>query len=118
MSPAPVLRELIPSGGRRIAIPWSFIASIDPKPPGLGHTRAGCEYVDRCVVCEDGFALEDMFAGSICEWCQERGGLTDPISQGGTVEFKPVTFEDLALAKKWQVIGVFADNDMCQQSWP
>ena len=118
MRPAPVFGELIPGRERHIAAPRAFIAGIHPEPPGLGLACAGCEHVDGRVVGEDSFAPQDMFADGVSQWGQKCRCLANPVRESGAVKVEPVTFEDLALAIKRQVIRIFADKDMRQQPWP
>ena len=44
--------------------------------------------------------------------------LADPIGQGGALQIDAVALEDLPLAIERQMVGVFADQHMRQQSWP
>ena len=43
---------------------------------------------------------------------QKGGGLADPVSKGRAIEIAPIPVEDLALAVKRKVVGIFADQHM------
>jgi hypothetical protein len=43
---------------------------------------------------------------------QQGGGLADPVGQRRAIQIKTVALEDLALAVKRKMIGVFVDQNM------
>jgi hypothetical protein len=55
-------------------------------------------------------------ADGVGERREQRGGLADPVGEGGAVEVEPVALEDLGLAIERQVVGVLADQDMGEQA--
>jgi hypothetical protein len=59
-----------------------------------------------------------MASNGIGERFQQGGPLPDPISQRGTVKIKAFAVEDLALAVKRQVVGIFADQNVRQEARP
>jgi hypothetical protein len=55
-------------------------------------------------------------ADGVGERREQRGGLADPVGEGGAVEIEPIALEDLALAIERQVVGVLADQHMREQA--
>ena len=47
---------------------------------------------------------------------QQGGGFTHPTGQRRTINVDPVAPEDLALAVEWQMVGIFVDQHMSEQS--
>ena len=47
---------------------------------------------------------------------QKGSGFANSIGEGGAVEVEAFTVEDLALAVKRQMIGIFADQNVGQQT--
>ena len=107
----PVTREPIPSGGRGIAPPQSFVTGIGPEPGTLGLACAGRQHADRCVVGKNRLGRQDMTSDGIGEGFQQGGGLADPVGQGRAVEVEPLSVEDLPPAIQAKMIGVFADQN-------
>ena len=52
----------------------------------------------------------------ICQRFQQGGSLADPVSQRGTIKIEPFAVEDLALAIQGKMVGVFADQNMGQET--
>jgi hypothetical protein len=46
---------------------------------------------------------------------QPPAGAADPVAQRGTIQRHALAGEDLRLAIQWQMVGIFADQDMRQQ---
>jgi hypothetical protein len=113
-----VAGEPIPGGGRGGAVPWPFVSRIGPEPRGPGLAGAGRQHADRRVIGEDRLGRQDMATDGIGQWLQKGGGLADPVGQSGTIEIKPFAVEDPALAVERQVIGIFADQHVGQETWP
>jgi hypothetical protein len=67
---------------------------------------------------EDRLGRQDMAADGVCEGFQKGRGFAHPIGKGRSVEVETFAVEDLALAVERQVIGIFADQDMGQQTRP
>ena len=57
-----------------------------------------------------------MPADGVGERREQRGGLADPVGEGGAVEVEPVALEDPALAIERQMVGVLADQHMGEQA--
>ena len=47
---------------------------------------------------------------------QPPAGAADPVAERGTIQRHPRAGKDLGLAVERQVVAVFVDNDMCEQS--
>jgi hypothetical protein len=67
---------------------------------------------------EDRLGRQDMAADGVCEGFQKGRGFAHPIGKGRSVEVETFAVEDLAMAVERQVIGIFADQDMGQQTRP
>lgn len=111
-----VTREPIPGRRRRITAPRAFVTGIGPWPGGLSLAGAGRQHLDRRIVGEDRFGRQDMAADGPGQGFQQGGGLADPVGQRGAVEVEALPVEDPALAIEWQVIGIFADQHMGQET--
>ena len=57
-----------------------------------------------------------MAPDGVCEGLQQGCRLADPVSQGRAIEIEAFPAEDLALAEKRQVIGIFAVQNMGQET--
>ena len=104
----------IPVRGRGIAAPRPFVAGKGPKPCGLG--LAVGQHADRRVIGKDRLCRQDVAADGIGQRLQQGCRLADPIGQGRSVEVEAFTVEDLALTVKRQMIGIFSDQNMGQQT--
>jgi len=109
-----VFRELIPRRRCGIARPWAFIANIGPHPRGGCLAFTLCLQLDRGVIGEQGCPGLDALADSVGERFQQDGALPDPASEGGAGQIDIFAPINLALAIQRQVVGVFADHDMCE----
>ena len=57
-----------------------------------------------------------MAPDGIGQGFQQGGGFAHPVSQRRAVQIQPFAIEYLALAVKWQMVGVFVDQHMGQQA--
>jgi len=57
-----------------------------------------------------------MMPDGIDQGLQQGSGFANPIGEGGAVEIEAFTVEALALAEKRQMIGIFADQNVGQQT--
>ena len=55
-----------------------------------------------------------MLGQSIDHRTEVEGGAADPIGQRAAMQLDPGPGEDLALAIQWQMVRVFADQDICE----
>jgi methyl-accepting chemotaxis protein len=115
-----VAREAILGRRRRRSAPGALVAGVGPEPGGLRLAGARREHADRRVVGEDRPIVlggrEHVPADGVGQRREQRGGLADPVGEGGAVQVEPVALEDPGLAVERQVVGVLADQDMGEQA--
>jgi hypothetical protein len=111
-----ISREPIPSRRWRLAAPWAFITGIGPEPGRLGFAGAWCEHADRGVVGKDCFGRQDMAADGIGKGLKQSRRFANPVGQGGAIQIEPFAVKDLALSVKRQVISIFADQHVGQET--
>ena len=109
-----VAGEAIPCSGRGRAAPGAFVAGVGPEPGGLCLAGARGQHADRRVIGEDGLGRQDMATDGVGQGFQQGGGLADPVGQRRAIKIKAFAVEDLALAVKRKMVGVFADQHMGQ----
>ena len=106
-------------GGRRIRTkPGPFIADVGPDPCRPGVALARRLQLDRRVVGEDRRTAQNVTPDCGGQRFQQRRRLADPVRQGRTVEVNALTLEDLALPVERQMIAIFGDQDMGEQTGP
>ena len=111
-----VAGEPIPGSGRGIADPRAFVAGVCPEPRGLGLAGAGRQHADRCVVGKNRLSRQDMSSDGIGQGLQQGSGFANPVRQGGAIQIKAFTVEDLALTIQRKMVGILADQHMGQQT--
>ena len=57
-----------------------------------------------------------MASDGIGQRLQQRRRLADPVGQRRAIEVEPLAVEDLTLPIERQVVGVFGDQNICQQA--
>ena len=73
--------EAIPAGGRDGAAPGALVATVSPKPGGLGLACAGGEHRDRGVVGKDRLPRQHMPPDGIGQRFQQGGRFAHPVRQ-------------------------------------
>ena len=58
-----------------------------------------------------------MASDGIGQRFQKGSGFANPIGEGRAVEVEAITVEDLTLTIERQMVGIFADQNMGQQTW-
>ncbi|EAQ33461.1 hypothetical protein NB311A_06813 [Nitrobacter sp. Nb-311A] len=106
----------IDRGWRIRSVPRPVIAGVHPQPASFGAAAAGIEYRDRRVVGEQFLRCKDVFSELGLKGLQPPAGAADPVRQGRAVQRDALPGEDLALPVKREVIAVFGDQNMGEQS--
>jgi hypothetical protein len=97
--------------------PRPLVAGIDPQPSRLCAPASWIEHRDWRVVGKQVVRGEHVLAQSLVQRFQPPACAADPSGQRRTSEIDAVTSEDLRLPIKRRVIAIFADHDLCEQSW-
>ena len=106
------------AGGWNSTVPGALVATVSPKPCGLGFagaplTKTGRQHRDRGVIGKD---RQHMPPDGVRQRRQQGGGFTHPVGQRRAIQIKAVALEDLALAIQRQVVGIFVDQNMGEQA--
>ena len=107
-----VRRIDIGDAGRVRSAPWPVVTRVGPKLPGLGAPPPGIEHRSRGLVGEElgrGFQHREQ---PFVHGPQQESRPPDPIGQGGAIERKALSGEDLRLPVQRQVVGVFGDEHL------
>jgi len=77
---------------------------------------AHCLHFDWGIIRKDSAACLDMTANRVGQRFQQRRRLADPIRQCGPLQTDPFPPVDLRLAVQGAVVGIFANQHMCQEA--
>lgn len=94
------------------------VANIGPQPPGPGRALAWLQNRNGRVVTMKSMANEHMVPKLHQQRLQQCAGLTDPICHGRTGKIDAFSRVNLGLAIERQVIAVFCDQHMGDETWP
>ena len=113
-------REPIQGGGMRVACPGPFVPDIGPESGRLGFANSRHLNLHSRVVGEDRLTGEHMPTDGFSQGLEQRRLSPDLIRQGRALQADAVPFENLGLAIKRQMVCVFFDQHMGQQTrpWP
>jgi hypothetical protein len=95
-----------------------LIADVSPQSAGLGLAGARRQDRNRGVVDVQIVAGQDVGSEGIDKRLQHRRGRSDPTGQGRGPQADPVTSEDLGLTVERQMVVIFRDDDMSEQTRP
>ena len=92
-----------------------------PKAVRSGSCRCppqedGAPALPRGIVGKDRLPRQHMPPAGVGQRRQQSGGFADPVGQCRAIQIETVAPEDLALAIQRQVIGVFVDQHMREQT--
>jgi hypothetical protein len=111
-----VLAVNIRGSGMARAAPRPGIDRIAPEPSGLGLSATRIKHRQCRVVGEHMRRVQHRAQQQFVQRRQPPTGGADPVAERGTIQCHPGAGEDLGLAVERQVVAVFVDNDMREQS--
>ena len=104
------------SGGRMTGSrPGTVVDSIAPQPSGLGAAAAWIQHRQGRVVGNHFRRGQNRAQDQLIQRLQPPAGTSDPVAQGGTIQFDALAREDLRLAIQRKVVGIFVDQHVRQQ---
>lgn len=113
LSVQPTSVRSIEEDPRRVyAIPAPIITRQYPEIPRLGPATSGIEHWRGGLIHKQFGGCLVVLGQPVNCWPQMEGCDADPIGQRAAMDVNAGTPEDLALSIKWEMVGVFADQNV------
>ena len=102
--------------GRIRPAPGPVVARIRPELAGLGAAAARVEHRCRGLVGKQRARAFERLQEPLVHGPEEEGGAPDPVGQRRAVEADALAGKDLRLPVERQVVGVFGDEHLRDES--